>query len=182
MDVTLFMSNVIQNICTFDALLTSYQLEWSIVSLQITMAPILMEAASTPCHLEFVEYLTEQSLHMQQSIRRPSTTPAPHPAGVNLKSEQENPGSSRPKAIDPDSPEMCPASRTDLPITPSNPPKTLLKAEAMPLKTLDTPLKPPAMPRKCILMSQKVIPGGSGNSVKDIMDRIAAKYGASMSP
>ena len=65
MDVTQFLSNVIQNMCTFNALLTSYQLGWSIVPLQILMVPILMEAAAMPCHLEFVQYLTEWSLHIQ---------------------------------------------------------------------------------------------------------------------
>ena len=59
MDVTLFVSNVIQNVCTFDALLTSHQLGWSTVPLQILMVPILREAAATPCHLEFVQYPTE---------------------------------------------------------------------------------------------------------------------------
>ena len=59
MDVTPFVSNVIQNVCTFDALLTSHQLGWSTVPLQILMVPILMEATATPCHLEFVQYLTE---------------------------------------------------------------------------------------------------------------------------
>ena len=189
MDVMLFVCNVIQNICTFNALLTSHQLGWSVVPLQIMMALILTEAASTPCHLEFMEYSTEQSLHVQWSIRRPSATPVHRPAGINLESEQENPGNSRPKASDPDSPEMRPASRIDLPITPSNPPETPLKAEAMPLeaevmpsKALDMPLKPLATPRKCILMPQKVVPSGSSNSAKDIMDRIKAKYGAGMSP
>ena len=65
MDVTPFVSNVIQNMCTFDALLTSYQLGWSVVPLQIMMVLILMEAIATPCHLEFVQYLTEWSLHVQ---------------------------------------------------------------------------------------------------------------------
>ena len=103
MDITPFMSNVIQNMCTFDTLLTSHQLGWSTVPLQILMVPILMEAAATPCHLEFVQYITERSLHMQQSIQMshvaptPAPAPAPHPVGINLKSEQENPGSSRPK-------------------------------------------------------------------------------------
>ena len=59
MDVTPFMSNVIQNMCTFDTLLTSHQLGWSMVPLQILMVPILTEAAAMPCHLEFVQYLTE---------------------------------------------------------------------------------------------------------------------------
>ena len=68
MDVTPFISNVIQNVCTFDALLTSHQLGWSVVPLQILMVPILMEAAAMPCHLEFVQYLTERSLHVQWSI------------------------------------------------------------------------------------------------------------------
>ena len=55
MDVTPFVSNVIQNMCTFDALLTSHQLGWSIVPLQILMVPILMEATAMPCHLKFVQ-------------------------------------------------------------------------------------------------------------------------------
>ena len=89
MDITLFVSNVIQNMCTFDALLTSHQLGWSIVPLQILMALILMEAAATPCHLEFVQYLTEQSLHIQWSIHTSSAVPvpAPHPVGINLEPE-----------------------------------------------------------------------------------------------
>ena len=92
MDITPFVSNVIQNVCTFDALLTSHQLGWSIVPLQILMVPILTEAAATPCHLEFVQYLIEWSLHVQWSIQVSNTTPvpapapAPHPAGINLKS------------------------------------------------------------------------------------------------
>ena len=49
MDVMPFVSNIIQNVCTFDTLLTSHQLGWSVVPLQILMAPILTEAAATPC-------------------------------------------------------------------------------------------------------------------------------------
>ena len=65
MDKTAFVSNVIQNMCTFDTLLTSHQLGWSVVPLQILMVPILMEATAMPCHLEFVQYLTEWSLYIQ---------------------------------------------------------------------------------------------------------------------
>ena len=153
MDVTPFMSNVIQNMCTFDTLLTSHQLGWSTVPLQILMAPILTEAAATLCHLEFVQYLTEQSLHVQWSIRMshitptPVPAPAPCPAGINLKSEQENPSSSRPKTSDPDSPETHPAPCSDPPDTPSKPPVMPTKLGAMPSKTPSaTPMKPPAMP------------------------------------
>ena len=123
MDVIPFVSNMIQNICTFDTLLTFHPLGWSVIPLQIMIAPILPEAASTPCHLEFVEYLTKRSLHMQRSVWRPSTTPAPQPSGVNLESEQENAGSSRPKSSDLDSPMMQPAPNTDEPLTPSKPPE-----------------------------------------------------------
>ena len=192
MDVTPFVSNVIQNVCTFDALLTSHHLEWSIVPLQILMALILMEATATPCHLEFVQYLTEWSLHVQQSIWQSHTTPAPapHPVGINLESEQENPSGSRPKTSDPNSPETRPTPCTHSPITLSKPPVMPMKPEAMPSKIPDTTLmkpeamlmkpeamptkpetmpskasddslKPPATPRKCTLMPQKVIPSGS---------------------
>ena len=194
-----FVSNVIQNVCTFDTLLTSHQLGWSIVPLQIMMAPILMEAAATPCHLEFVQYLTEWSLHVQWSIRKSSTTPAPapHPAGVNLESEQENPSGSRPKASDPDSPETHPTPHNDPPVTPSKPLVMPTKPEATPSKISDaapmkpeaTPLKisnasliPPAMPNKHTLMPQKAIPGGSGDSAQDILDCVTVKYGSGMSP
>ena len=157
MDVTPFVSNVIQNMCTFDTLLTSHQLGWSVVPLQILMAPILMEAVATPCHLEFVQYLTEWSLHIQQSIQVSNTAPAPapHPVGVNLESEQENPSSSRPKTSDPDSPETHPTPRSNPPVMPSKPPVTLTKPKVMPSKTPGatpskthgaTPTKPPAMP------------------------------------
>ena len=54
MDITPFMSNVVQNVCTFDALLASHQLGWSMAPLQILMAPILTEAAAMPCHLKFM--------------------------------------------------------------------------------------------------------------------------------
>ena len=184
MDITPFVSNIIQNVCTFDALLTSHQLGWSVVPLQIMMALILMEAVATPCHLEFVQYLTEQSLHVQQSIWKSYTAPAPAscPSGVNLKSEQENPGSSKPKASDPDSPETCPTPHTNPPITPSKPLVMPRKPEAMLSKISDASLRPPAMPKKCTLTPQKVIPGGSGNSAKDILDRITVKYGSGMSP
>ena len=106
----------------------------------------------------------------------------PRPAGVNLESEQENPSSSRPKASDPDSPETHPTPHTDPPITPSKPPVMPRKPEVMPSKTPDASLKPPVMPKKRTLMPQKVVPGGSGDSAKDIMDHITAKYGAGMSP
>ena len=202
MDVTPFVSNVIQNVCTFDALLTSHQLGWSVVPLQILMVLILMEAAATPCHLEFVQYLTKQSLHVQWSIwvSTPVPAPAPHPAGINLESEQENPGSSRPKTSDPNSLEICPdcpAPRSDSPATPSKPPVILTKPDTTPSKTPGaTPTKlpvtpltssnpslgPPAMPKKCALMPQKAIPGGSGDSAKDILDCVTARYGAGMSP
>ena len=149
MDIMPFVSNVIQKVCTFDAFLTSHQLGWLIVPLQILMAPILMEAASTLCHLEFVQYLTEQSLHVQQSIWKSSTTPTPGPAGVNLESEQENPSGSRPKASDSDSMETHPTPHTDPPITPSKPPAMPMKPEAMPSKIADaTPMKPEVMPSK----------------------------------
>ena len=103
----------------------------------------------------------------------------PHPAGINLESEQENPSGSRPKASDPDSLETHPTPCTDPPVTPSKPLATPMKPEAMPSKIPDatptkpevTPskvsnasLRPPAMPKKCTLMPQKVIPSGSGNS------------------
>ena len=213
MDVTPFMSNVIQNMCTFDALLTSHQLGWSVVPLQIFMALILTEATATRYHLEFVQYLTEWSLHTQQSIWQSSATPAPAPcpAGINLESEQENPSGFRPKTSDPDFLETCPSPRVHSPITPSKPPVTPMKLEAMTSKipdatltkaeaTLTKPeampskpeamlskilgasLRPPAMPKKCMLMPQKTIPGGSGDSAKDILDRITAKYGSGMIP
>ena len=181
MDVTPFVSNMIQNICTFNTLLTSHQLGWSVVSLQIMMVPILRKAALTPCHLEFVEYLTEQSLHVQWSIRRPSTTLAPWPSGVNLESDQENAGSSKPKASDPDSPMMQPAPQTDEPLTPSKPPEMPTKPQATPSKPQVMPIKPQTMPLKHPLTPKKATPGSS-DGTKDIMDRIAAKYGAGMSP
>ena len=120
-----------------------------------------------------------------------------HPSGINLKSEQENLGGSKPKASDRDSPETRPTPRTNLPITPSKPPVMPMKPKAMPLKIPDaiptkpevTPskisdasLRPPAMPKKCTLTPQKAIPGGSGNSAKDILDHVTAKYGSGMSP
>ena len=184
MDVMSFVSNVIQNVCTFDTLLTSHQLGWSVVLLQILMVLILMEAAATPCHLEFVQYLTEWSLLIQRSIQQSCTTtaPAPHPVGINLESEQENPSSSRPKTSDPDSPETCPTPYSDPPVMLSKPPVMPTKPEAMPSKTLDASLRPPAMPKKCTLMPQKAIPGGSGYSAKDILDRGTAKYRSGMSP
>ena len=204
-DVTPFVSNVIQNVCTFDTLLTSHQLGWSIVPLKILMVLILTEAAATLCHLEFVQYLTEQSLHIQRSIRKSSTTPAPVPcpAGINLESEQENPSGSRPKASDPDSLETCPTPHIDPPVTPSKPPVLLMKPEATPmkpeatptkpeatpskpeatlLKALDASLRPPAMPKKHTLMPQKAISGDSGDSIKDILESITTKYGSGMSP
>ena len=199
MDMMLFMSNVIQNVCTFDALLTSHQLGWSVVPLQILMLLILMEATATQHHLEFVQYLTEWSLHVQRSIRQSHATPAlaPCPVGVNLESEQENPSSFRPKTSDPDSPETHPTPRSNPPVTPSKhlvtlmkpeampsktPGATPMKPEAMPLKTSDASLRPPAMPKKCTLTPQKAIPGGSSNSAEDILDRVTVKYGSGMSP
>ena len=183
-DVTPFMSNVIQNVCTFNALLTSHQLGWSVVPFQIMMALILTEAAATPCHLEFMQYLTEWSLHVQRSIQKSYATPAPVscPSGVNLESEQENPGSSKPKTSNPDSPETHPTPHTDTPITPSKPPVMLRKPEAMLMKISDASLRPPAMPKKHTLMPQKAIPGVPSDSAKDILDRITAKYGSGMSP
>ena len=155
MDVTPFVSNVIQNVCTFDALLTSHQLGWSIVPLQILIVLILTEATAMLCHLEFIQYLTERSLHIQQSIQMSNTTPAPapvpvpHPVGINLKSEQENPSSSRPKTSDPDSPETCPTPHSEPPVTPSKPPVTPTKPEATPSKTpVATPMKPEVTPSK----------------------------------
>ena len=199
MDVMPFVSNVIQNVCTFDALLTSHQLGWSVVPLQILMALILMEATAMPCHLEFVQYLTERSLHIQRSIRQSRTTPAPAPCpvGVNLESEQENPSGSRPKTSDPDSPETHPTPRSNPPVTPSKPLVTPMKPEAtllktpgatpmkpetMPLKILDASLRPAARPKKCTLMPQKAIPGGSDDSAKDILDCVTVKYGSGMNP
>ena len=154
-----------------------------------------------PCHLEFVQYLTEQSLHIQQSIQVSNTTPAPAPApcpaGVNLKSEQENPSSSRPKTSDPDSLETHPTPHSNPPVMPSKPPVMPTKPETMPSKTpgampmkppatllmsSDPSLRPPAMPKKHALMPQKAIPGGSGDSAQDILDCVNTKYGAGMSP
>ena len=65
MDVTPFVSNIIQNVCTLDALLTSHSLGWSVVPLLIIMAPILTETTAMPCHVEFMQYLTEWSLHVK---------------------------------------------------------------------------------------------------------------------
>ena len=153
MDIMPFVSNVIQNVCNFDALLTFYQLGWSVVPLQILMVPILMEAVATPCYLEFIQYLTEQSLHVQRSIRVSNTTPAPVPApcpaGVKLESEQENPSSSRPKTNDPDSLETHPTPCSEPPVMLSKPPVMPTEPEAMLSKTPGaTPTKPEAMPSK----------------------------------
>ena len=143
----------------------------------------------------------------------PAPAPAPHPAGITLESEQENPGSSRPKASNPDSPETRPAPHSTSPDAPSKPTVTLMKPGAMlsktpsgtPFKTpvatpsktpsatlvkppamlsmsSDPSLGPPTMPRKCTLMPQKAVSGGSGNSAKDILDRVATRYRAGMSP
>ena len=127
----------------------------------------------------------------------PVPVPAPRPVGVNLESEQENPSSSRPKTSDPDSPETHPTPRSDPPVTPSKPLVTPTKPETMPSKTpgatptkpeatpskiSDASFRPPAMPKKCTLTPQKAIPGGSGDSAKDIMDHVTAKYGSGMSP
>ena len=148
-----------------------------------------------PCHLEFVQYLTKWSLHVQQSIRVSNTAPAPRPVGINLESEQENPGSSRPKTSVLDSLETHPARPTpcsDSPAIPSKPLVTPTKPDAMPSKTpgatptkppampstsSDPSLRPPATPKKHALMPQKAIPGGTGDSAKDILDRVNAKYG-----
>ena len=62
------------------------------------------------------------------------------------------------------------------------PAATPTKPEAMPSKISDAFLRPPATPKKHTLMPQKVIPSGSGDSAKDILDHVTAKYGSSMSP
>ena len=122
-----------------------------------------------PCHLEFVQYLTEQSLHVQWSIWVSNTAPTPVPAptactaGINLESEQENPGSSRPKTSDPNSLETRPAPHSISPDVPSKPLVMPMKPGATPSKTPSgtpsktpgatpsktpgaTPTKPPVMP------------------------------------
>ena len=177
MDVTPFMSNVIQNVSTFDALLTSHQLGWSIVPLQILMALILMEAAATLCHLEFVQYLTEWSLHVQRSSWVSNTTPrpvpAPHPVGVNLESEQENPSSSRPKTSDPDSPETCPTPHSNPPVMPSKPLVMPTKPETMLSKTPGaTPTRKHQNPRRpshrtLIVVNLKTCVGSSAQPTKE---------------
>ena len=95
---------------------------------------------------------------MQQSIWRSSTTPALHPAGVNLESEQENPGSSRPKMSDPDSPEPHPVPCADPPLTLSKPPATPKKPKVTLSKTPDASLKPPVDAKE---MQTNAIEGGS---------------------
>ena len=106
----------------------------------------------------------------------------PCPSGINLESEQENPGSFKPKASDPDSPKTHPTPHTNPPITLSKLLVMPRKPEATPSKISDSSLRPPAMPKKCIFTQQKTIPGSSGNTVKDILDCITAKYGSGMSP
>ena len=59
---------------------------------------------------------------------------------------------------------------------------TPMKLEAMLSKTLDASLRPLATPKKCTLMPQKAVPGGSGDSAKDIMDCVTMKYRSGMSP
>ena len=59
---------------------------------------------------------------------------------------------------------------------------TPTEPEVMPSKVSDASLRPPAMPKKCTLMPQKAIPGGSSNSAQDILDHVTAKYGSGMSP
>ena len=119
MNVVPFVSNVIQNICTFDALLTSHQLGWSIVPLKIMMALALMEVAAMPCHLEFVEYLTGRSVHVPQAVQRSGEPPAPRPSGINLESEQENASNAKPKMSDLDSPMLWVAPPVEEPLTTS---------------------------------------------------------------
>ena len=59
---------------------------------------------------------------------------------------------------------------------------TPMKPPATPSTSSDPSLRPPATPKKHALMPQKAIPGGSGDSAKDTLDRVNAKYGAGMSP
>ena len=155
----------------------------------------------------------QQFIRMSHVTPPPALAPASHPAGVTLESEQENPGSSRPKASDPDSPETHPTPRSTSPDAPSKPLMTPTKPGAMepktpsgtpsktpvatpsktpsamptkppatPLTSSDPPLGPPAMPRKHTLTPQKAVSGSSGDSAKDILDRVTARYGAGMSP
>ena len=116
---------------------------------------------------------------MQKSYAAP--TPTICPSGINFKSEQENPGSSKPKASDPDSPESCPA-HAEPPVMPSKPPAMLRKSEVTPSKSSDASLGPPTVPKKRTLTPQKTTPGGSGGRAKDILDCITAKYESGMSP
>ena len=62
------------------------------------------------------------------------------------------------------------------------PDATPMKPEVTPSKISDASLRPPATPKKCTLTPQKVIPGGSGDSTKDILDHVTMKYGSGMSP
>ena len=80
----------------------------------------------------------------------------------------------------PSKPPVTPTKPETMPL--KTPGTTPMKPKATPSKTLDASLRPPAMPKKCTLMPQKAIPGGSSDSAKDIMDCVTVKYRSGMSP
>ena len=72
-------------------------------------------------------------------------------------------------------------SKTPSAMPSKTPGATPTKPPAMLSMSSDPSLGPPAMPRKCTLMPQKTVPGGSSNSAKDILDHVTTRYGAGMS-
>ena len=123
MDVTPFVSVIVQNICTLEALLASHQVGWLTVPLQIMMVPVLLtEVTAVPSHLEFIHYFMQWSLHIQQATQESNPQPLQHPKGISIESEQEG-VNAKPK---------------DSPLKPSG---LLSKPPAMPAEPLKMPTK-----------------------------------------
>ena len=110
----------------------------------------------------------------------PETCPAPHSISPDTPSEPPvmlmKPGATPSKT-----PSGTP-SKTPVVTLSKTPSATLAKPPAMLLTSSDPSLGPPATPRKCTLMPQKAVSGGSGDSAEDILDHVTARYWADMSP
>ena len=121
----MFVPIIVQNSCTHMALLTSHRLSQSIVPVQVTMAPLLLDAQTAIGQMKFVHYLSERSASIEDKMgpreMLPPKAPENNPPLINLA--DSNTSQDKPPCPDTSITEpMDTAEKPDIPLVPPSSP------------------------------------------------------------
>ena len=136
-NVGMFVPIIIQNSCTHMALLISHCLSQSIVPIQVTMAPLLLDAQAASGQMQFVHYLSECPASIDDKMGpwemvSPKAPDNPLTA-VNLESDagQDKPLQPNMSTAEP----MDVAEKPDIPLAPLSSPARLTPRSPAPPST-----------------------------------------------